>query len=128
MMLIRRYIYLIPAAMLSLIFAKHAALAFTLDPRFIAIPLYVGIPADISHILVFAVGIVDTAIAILLLLRTSKLLLVYAALWPLIPAAILYLSGYFSSGYEIVMIFEPVFWAIITYLLWIKSQAQYNPV
>jgi hypothetical protein len=79
---------------LVLIYLVHAFGAFSQSPEYLSMVEVVGFSASVASVLVYMVGFVDLGVALLILFKPNYLVLVYAALWPIVPSIL----GAFTGG------------------------------
>jgi len=78
---------------LAIVFISRAIPAFMGEPEWIGLFTNIGVASDLARVLLILIGISDTLIAILLLVKPIRAVVVWAIIWPIVPAIGTYLAG-----------------------------------
>lgn len=73
-------------AVVALFFLYHGAVALTLDEGFLQAFTLVNITPPASHIFMILIGVVDILVGLSLAFWRNKLALLWAFVWPFVPA------------------------------------------
>lgn len=95
---------------LAFMFLFHGAIALTITEKWFPMFTTVGIPEFIIPTLLVLIGILDLTVGLVILLRPYKykIVLLWCAVWPFVPAIAGYLSGKYTSIYEISYTIGPI--------------------
>ena len=103
---------------LAVVFISRAIPAFMGEQEWIGLFTNVGIASDLARMLLILIGISDTLIAILLLVKPIRAIIVWAIIWPIVPAIGTYLSG---SSLEFVLIHYGSLVVATVFLLYLRG-------
>jgi hypothetical protein len=70
---------------LAYLFIAHGIKAIVLSPGFLGLVMEFGFGITFAKISLFAVGVIDIAVAVALFVYKKPLVFIYAGLWPLVP-------------------------------------------
>lgn len=116
----KRYLKYIPVVLLAFLYIVHGWQAVIMTDEFIQIGMQSGLSLPLVKIGLVLVGILDIVLAILLFIKPRKLLLVWMALWPLVPAIL----GYMGNGeFEMEFIITS-FFATLIYFLFLRKKVK----
>jgi uncharacterized membrane protein len=109
----------IPVALLAFIYIIHGWQAIMLSDEFVQIAMQSGLPLSLAKIGVVIVGILDIALAVSLFIKPKKIILIWLALWPIVPAVLTYLmQGAFEPEFVITSVL-----AILVYFFIVKNKS-----
>lgn len=103
---------------LAIVFFSRAIPAVTGTQEWIELFTNIGIASGLARMLLFLIGISDTLTATLLLVKPIRAIIIWAIIWPIVPAIGTYLAG---SALEFVLVHYGALIIATVFLLYLRG-------
>lgn len=84
------YLFLLSILIVTWNFIAHGCQALIVSKKYIPLVEYVGIKTPFAYFALIFIGLIDCAVAALMIMQPRTWVLIYAALWPIVPLSLEY--------------------------------------